>query len=134
MLKLKIALLSYRSDPFSGGQGIYLKNLSDSLIRRGHKITIFSGNPFNVRIASTNAAAAGVGSGISFMGRWNDTESQYADLAIISGIKENNTDDNYAGALVLELENLGPVVSRWKGCVLPQPALSALARIIQSIY
>ena len=46
MLKLKIALLSYRSDPFSGGQGIYLKNLSDALIRRGHKITIFSGNPF----------------------------------------------------------------------------------------
>tara|TARA_Y100001935_G_scaffold228640_1_gene207684 strand:- start:1606 stop:2841 length:1236 start_codon:yes stop_codon:yes gene_type:complete len=45
MLKLKIALLSYRSDPFSGGQGIYLKNLSDALIRRGHKITIFSGNP-----------------------------------------------------------------------------------------
>ena len=45
MLKLKIALLSYRSAPFSGGQGIYLKNLSDALIRRGHKITIFSGNP-----------------------------------------------------------------------------------------
>ena len=45
MLKLKIALLSYRSDPFSGGQGIYLKNLSDALIRRCHKITIFSGNP-----------------------------------------------------------------------------------------
>ena len=43
MLKLKIALLSYRSDPFSGGQGIYLKNLSDALIKRGHKITIFSG-------------------------------------------------------------------------------------------
>ena len=45
MLKLKIALLSYRSDPFSGGQGIYLKNLSDALVKRGHKITIFSGNP-----------------------------------------------------------------------------------------
>ena len=37
----KIALLSYRSDPFSGGQGIYIKNLSDALLDRGHEITIF---------------------------------------------------------------------------------------------
>ena len=27
MPSLKIALLSYRSDPFSGGQGIYVKNV-----------------------------------------------------------------------------------------------------------
>jgi len=45
MSKLKIAFLSYRSDPFSGGQGIYLKNLSEALLRRNHDITIFSGNP-----------------------------------------------------------------------------------------
>ena len=45
MPNLKIALLSYRSDPFSGGQGIYIKNLSDALLARGHEITIFSGNP-----------------------------------------------------------------------------------------
>ena len=45
MLNLKIALLSYRSDPFSGGQGIYIKNLSEALLARGHEITIFSGNP-----------------------------------------------------------------------------------------
>ena len=42
---LKIALLSYRSDPFSGGQGIYIKNISEALHDRGHEITIFSGNP-----------------------------------------------------------------------------------------
>jgi len=42
---LKIALLSYRSDPFSGGQGIYIKNVSEALLERGHEITIFSGNP-----------------------------------------------------------------------------------------
>ena len=45
MPNLKIALLSYRSDPFSGGQGIYIKNLSEALLARGHEITIFSGNP-----------------------------------------------------------------------------------------
>ena len=42
---LKIALLSYRSDPFSGGQGIYIKNISEALHNKGHEITIFSGNP-----------------------------------------------------------------------------------------
>ena len=45
MSSLKIALLSYRSDPFSGGQGIYIKNISEALHNRGHEITIFSGNP-----------------------------------------------------------------------------------------
>ena len=45
MSKLKIAFLSYRSDPFSGGQGIYLKNLCEALVKRNHDITIFSGNP-----------------------------------------------------------------------------------------
>ena len=45
MRKLKIGLLSYRSDPFSGGQGIYIKNISEALLKRGHEITIFSGNP-----------------------------------------------------------------------------------------
>ena len=45
MSSLKVALLSYRSDPFSGGQGIYIKNISEALQNRGHEITIFSGNP-----------------------------------------------------------------------------------------
>ena len=45
MPSLKIALLSYRSDPYSGGQGIYIKNLSEALRDRGHEITIFSGSP-----------------------------------------------------------------------------------------
>ena len=45
MSRLKIAFLSYRSDPFSGGQGIYLKNLSEALADRGHEITVFSADP-----------------------------------------------------------------------------------------
>ena len=48
MKKLKIGLLSYRSDPFSGGQGIYIKNVSEALQNRGHEITIFSGNPLPI--------------------------------------------------------------------------------------
>ena len=48
MKKLKIGLLSYRSDPFSGGQGIYIKHVSEALQNRGHEITIFSGNPLPI--------------------------------------------------------------------------------------
>ena len=48
MKKLKIGLLSYRSDPFSGGQGIYIKNVSEALKNRGHEVTIFSGNPLPI--------------------------------------------------------------------------------------
>ena len=45
MHKLKIALLSYRSAPFSGGQGIFVKELSNALLKRGHEIDIISGPP-----------------------------------------------------------------------------------------
>ncbi len=45
MHKLKIALLSYRSAPFSGGQGIFVKELSNALSKRGHQIDIISGPP-----------------------------------------------------------------------------------------
>ena len=48
MHKLKIALLSYRSAPFSGGQGIFVKELSNALSKRGHKIDIISGPPMPI--------------------------------------------------------------------------------------
>jgi len=44
--KLKIAFLSYRSKPFSGGQGIYVKYLSKALSDLGHEIDVFSGPPY----------------------------------------------------------------------------------------
>ena len=59
----------------------------------------FTNNPFIVKLRSKDDPAAGLGSGISFTGRWNSTETQFADFGIISGIKENNTSGNYAGAL-----------------------------------
>jgi glycosyltransferase involved in cell wall biosynthesis len=42
---LRIALLSYRSKPHSGGQGIYVRHLSRELVRLGHRVEVFSGPP-----------------------------------------------------------------------------------------
>ena len=42
---LKICLLSYRSKPHSGGQGVYLKNLSRALKDLGHHVDVVSGPP-----------------------------------------------------------------------------------------
>lgn len=44
--KLKICLLGYRSNPYSGGQGIYLKFLSKALVERGHRVDVISGEPY----------------------------------------------------------------------------------------
>lgn len=44
--RLKIALLGYRSNPFSGGQGIYLHYLSKALLEAGHDVDVISGPPY----------------------------------------------------------------------------------------
>ena len=46
MAPLKILILSYRSAPFGGGQGIYVKDLSQALVNLGHEVTVFSGPPY----------------------------------------------------------------------------------------
>ena len=43
---LRIALLGYRSNPFSGGQGVYLKFLSRALVEAGHEVDVISGEPY----------------------------------------------------------------------------------------
>lgn len=43
--KLRICLLSYRSNPHCGGQGVYLKNLSRALKDLGHQVEVVSGPP-----------------------------------------------------------------------------------------
>jgi len=43
---LRIALLGYRSAPFGGGQGIYLKYLSKALVDAGHQVDVISGEPY----------------------------------------------------------------------------------------
>jgi len=44
--KLKIAILSYRSAPFGGGQGIYIRDISRALSIVGHRIDVISGPPY----------------------------------------------------------------------------------------
>jgi len=43
---LRIALLSYRSKPHSGGQGVYVRHLSRELAALGHHVEVFSGQPY----------------------------------------------------------------------------------------
>ena len=43
---MKICLLGYRSNPYSGGQGIYLRHLSRALVREGHRVDVISGPPY----------------------------------------------------------------------------------------
>ncbi len=43
---MRIALLSYRSKPHVGGQGVYLRHLSRELVALGHDVEIFSGQPY----------------------------------------------------------------------------------------
>ncbi|WP_084652916.1 glycosyltransferase family 4 protein [Nocardioides insulae] len=43
---MRIALLSYRSKPHVGGQGVYVRHLSRELVRLGHTVEVFSGQPY----------------------------------------------------------------------------------------
>ncbi|NCW38058.1 MAG: glycosyltransferase family 1 protein [Proteobacteria bacterium] len=46
MKKLNIAILSYRSAPFGGGQGIYVHDISKALSLMGHQVDVISGPPY----------------------------------------------------------------------------------------
>jgi glycosyltransferase involved in cell wall biosynthesis len=43
---LRIALLSYRSKPHCGGQGIYVRHLARELAALGHRVDVLSGQPY----------------------------------------------------------------------------------------
>jgi glycosyltransferase involved in cell wall biosynthesis len=43
---LRIALLSYRSKPHCGGQGVYVRHLSRELAALGHHVEVLSGQPY----------------------------------------------------------------------------------------
>ncbi len=45
---LRIALLVYRGNPHSGGQGVYTRYLSRELVDLGHRVTVFAGQPWPV--------------------------------------------------------------------------------------
>jgi glycosyltransferase involved in cell wall biosynthesis len=43
---LRVCLLTYRGNPRSGGQGIYVRLLSQALIELGHRVDVWSGQPY----------------------------------------------------------------------------------------
>ncbi len=43
---MRIALLGYRSQPYGGGQGVYLRYLSKALVEAGHSVDVISGPPY----------------------------------------------------------------------------------------
>ena len=43
---MRVALLSYRSKPHCGGQGVYVRHLSRELLALGHEVEVFSGQPY----------------------------------------------------------------------------------------
>lgn len=43
---LKICMLTYRGNPSSGGQGVYVKHLSKALTDLGHSVEVLSGPPY----------------------------------------------------------------------------------------
>lgn len=46
MQKLNIAILSYRSAQFGGGQGVYIRDISLALKLKGHNVDVISGPPY----------------------------------------------------------------------------------------
>ena len=46
--RLKICLLSYRGNPHSGGQGVYIRHLSKALKDLGHLVNVVSGPPYPI--------------------------------------------------------------------------------------
>lgn len=45
---LRIMLPSYRSHPFTGGQGVYMRHVSKALVDMGHQVDVVSGPPYPV--------------------------------------------------------------------------------------
>ncbi len=43
---LRIAILGYRSHPYGGGQGVYIRYLSKALVEAGHRVDVISGPPY----------------------------------------------------------------------------------------
>lgn len=43
---MRVAFLSYRGNPHSGGQGVYTRHLTRELAALGHRVTVFSGQPY----------------------------------------------------------------------------------------
>jgi glycosyltransferase involved in cell wall biosynthesis len=56
---LRIALLSYRSKPHCGGQGIYVRHLARELAALGHRVDVLSGQPYPELVGPPLGSGAG---------------------------------------------------------------------------
>ncbi|MEU6098081.1 glycosyltransferase family 4 protein [Streptomyces sp. NPDC047079] len=45
---LRVALLTYKGNPFCGGQGVYVRHLSRELARLGHRVEVIGAQPYPV--------------------------------------------------------------------------------------
>nr|WP_206440082.1 glycosyltransferase family 4 protein [Streptomyces scabichelini] len=59
---LRIALLTYKGNPFCGGQGVYVRHLSRELARLGHRVEVIGSQPYPV-LDEGRSEGGGVGSG-----------------------------------------------------------------------
>ncbi|MEU2075692.1 glycosyltransferase family 4 protein [Streptomyces sp. NPDC013489] len=53
---LRIALLTYKGNPFCGGQGVYVRHLSRELARLGHRVEVIGSQPYPVLDAVIDGA------------------------------------------------------------------------------
>ncbi|GHC69230.1 glycosyltransferase family 4 protein [Streptomyces cinnamoneus] len=73
---LRIALLTYKGNPFCGGQGVYVRHLSRELARLGHSVEVIGSQPYPV----LDDAGTQDGDGGSAPGRLTLTELPSLDL------------------------------------------------------
>ncbi|MFI9804962.1 glycosyltransferase family 4 protein [Streptomyces sp. NPDC052301] len=66
---LDIALLTYKGNPFCGGQGVYVRHLSRELARLGHRVEVIGSQPYPV-----------LDEGVDHAGRLQLTELPSLDL------------------------------------------------------
>ena len=43
---LRIAFLTYRGHPYTGGQGVYTRHMARELVALGHEVEVISGPPY----------------------------------------------------------------------------------------
>ena len=81
---------------------------SHNLTVRGSNDTTFTNNPSNIFVAGIDTSGSGnSGAGINFGGRYRDDNGNTTAFAVVSGIKENTTHNNWAGALTFATRENG---------------------------
>ena len=90
------------------GIGTDSPSASHNLTVRGSNDTTFTNNPSNIFVAGINTSGSGnSGAGINFGGRYRDDNGNTTAFAVVSGIKENTTHNNWAGALTFATRTHG---------------------------